>query len=459
MAAKRAVLLVLSLWAAVTLSDETTDTLLSQQLTRTTLPIGCKFWRVRSITDTSGDWWQIKELEFYSSAEGSGRKILEKRALASSYKKGGNTYKPENAIDNSGETFWSAANKYKYEWIGVEFEEPMEVGSVKMQLVDWQFGPAMVVVEKSLDGEWWSRSTEISDMKDWATTLQLYPLIQMATVPPSVFAFRSQEDPTFCLGVRTTSILVNSSLPASEQGDPVDICDFARLEVQVCDSDRTTQYWALDEDQVLRNAEDQTYVMHVNGSTADKTELSVRKCTDGRSDGFEDDVWEYVETGGGIIRNQNQPHLLAYPKGGQLTEGTVVSLEMCGAEGDTALFEDCESNIHARFELLPMFVLEAGVQTISCAPYSHSSVEPAAASSRNEAQEICAKDLTCAAYNWVDSTAEGNVIDKVYACTAMHEVHSGVVGWELGVRAGRLDVGDDGSSMLDTIDSLAHVEL
>ena len=113
--------------------------------------------------------------------DGSGRKLLEKRALASSYKKGGNTYKPENAIDNSGETCWSAANKYKYEWIGVEFEEPQEVGSVKMQLVDWQFGPAMVVVEKSLDGEWWSRSTEIADMKDWATDMQLYPLIQMTT--------------------------------------------------------------------------------------------------------------------------------------------------------------------------------------------------------------------------------------------------------------------------------------
>ena len=85
----------------------------------------------------------------------------------------------------------------------------------------------------------------------------------------------------------------------------------------------------------------QTYVMHVNGSSADKTELSVRQCTDGPirlvhqaaasvvlvagcADGFEDDVWEYVDDAGGIIRNKNQPHLLAYPKGGQLTEGTVV---------------------------------------------------------------------------------------------------------------------------------------
>jgi len=453
---------VLILWAVAALSDEVSDTtLLSHQLTGTTLPIGCKFWRVRSITDTSGDWWQIKELEFYSSVDGAGRKLEEKRALASSYKKGGDTYKPEKAIDNSGETFWSAANKYKYEWIGVEFEEPQEVGSVKMQLVDWQFGPAMVVVEKSLDGEWWSRSTEISDMKDWATDMQLYPLIQMTTVPPSVFAFRSQEDPHFCLGVRTTSMSANSSLPASEQGDPVDICDFARLEVQVCDSDRTTQYWALDEGArpMLRNAQDQTYVMHVNGSTSDKTELSVRQCIDGCADGFEDDVWEYVNDAGGIIRNKNQPHLLAFPKGGQLTEGTVVALEMCGAEGDTALFEDCESKVHTRFELLPMFVLEQGVQTVSCAPYSHSSVEPAVATSRIEAQEICAKDSTCAAYNWVDSTAAGDVTDKVYACTAMHEVHSGVAGWELGVRAGRLDVGDDGSSLLDAAQSLAHVEL
>ena len=116
-----------------------------------------------------------------------------------------------------------------------------------------------------------------------------------------------------------------------------------------------------------------------------------------------------------------------------------------------------------------MFVLEQGVQTVSCAPYSHSSVEPAVATSRIEAQEICAKVLnqlfsltlisefrrirrvqrTTGSTQPLRETsptssglyilyfvvcADGLHWYRVYACTAMHEVHSGVAGWELGVR-------------------------
>ena len=40
-------------------------------------------------------------------------------------------------------------------------------------------GPAMVIVEKSFDGENWARSTEISDMLDWGRKMQMYPLIDM----------------------------------------------------------------------------------------------------------------------------------------------------------------------------------------------------------------------------------------------------------------------------------------
>jgi hypothetical protein len=86
-----------------------------------------------------------------------------------------------------------------------------------------------------------------------------------------------------------------------------------------------------------------------------------------------------------------------------------------------------------------VFILEDGKQTIACAPYSHDNVEPAPADNREAAQELCAKDNECCAYNWVDANAEGALKDKVYACTAMHEVHSGVQGWELGIRAGRLE--------------------
>jgi len=83
-------------------------------------------------------------------------------------------------------------------------------------------GPAMVIVEKSLDGEWWSRSTEVADMKEWGDKMETYPLITMnhgvapvvarcvalellcVSVPTSIFAFRSQDNPRFCVGVRPT---------------------------------------------------------------------------------------------------------------------------------------------------------------------------------------------------------------------------------------------------------------
>lgn len=37
----------------------------------------------------------------------------------------------------------------------------------------------MVIIEKSMDGISWARSTEVSDMLDWANSLQVYPLVKM----------------------------------------------------------------------------------------------------------------------------------------------------------------------------------------------------------------------------------------------------------------------------------------
>ena len=50
----------------------------------------------------------------------------------------------------------------------------------------------MVIIEKSSDGENWSRSTEISDMKKWGSKMETYPLLDMDFVPFSVFSLRSQ---------------------------------------------------------------------------------------------------------------------------------------------------------------------------------------------------------------------------------------------------------------------------
>merc|ERR1711934_70176 len=422
---------------AVSMSTESiSNTLELVQETEGT--IGCKFWRVRSITDTPGEWWQLKEIEFYTSADGSGDKVAPSKAMASTFKGDQNESenKAEKAIDGSMDTFWSTSDKYKFEWIGVEFESPQEIASIKMQLTDWQMGPAMVIVEKSLDGEWWSRSTEVADMKDWANSMQVYPLITMNMVPNSIFAFRSQDNPRFCVGVRPTPH------PSDEKADPYPLAEDAKLELQICDDSTNTQYWQLAEDPrpMLKNAGDQSFVVHINGTTAVGSELAVKQCREGCPEGFEDDVWQYAGgAGGGLGYNKNQDHLVMYPKGGVLEEGVEIVLEACGSEGDTAAIGSCSDKKVAQWELLPMFVIEDGKQTIACAPYSHDNVEPAPASDRAAAQEVCAKDNECSAYNWVDGTADGDLQNKGFACTAMHEVHSGVAGWELGVRAGRLE--------------------
>jgi len=431
-------LLVASAILAVSLSAEViSDTVELVQMTEGST-VGCKYWRVRSITDTPGQWWQVKELEFYTSADGSGDKVAPSKAMASSFKGDLNESenKAEKAIDGSADTFWSTSDKYKFEWIGVEFDTPQEIGSIKMELTDEFMGPSMVIVEKSFDGEWWSRSTEITSMGDWGTSKVTYPLIAMNKVPKSLFAFRSQENPHFCVGVRPTPH------PTDEKADPYPLFEDAKLEVQICDDKTNTQYWQLSDDPrpMLKNAADQSFVVHINGSTTVGSALSAKQCRDGCAEGFDDDVWKYAgDAAGGLAYNKNQPNLVLAPKGGALEAGVDVVLDACGAESDTAEIGACADKSSARWELLPMFILEEGKQTISCAPYSHDNVEPAPAENRAAAQEACAADPECTAYNWVDGNAEGQLKNKVYSCTAMHEVHSGVVGWELGVRAGTIE--------------------
>jgi len=86
-----------------------------------------------------------------------------------------------------------------------------------------------------------------------------------------------------------------------------------------------------------------------------------------------------------------------------------------------------------------MFAIEKGKQAINCSPYSHSLEKPKSATTQQQAQRLCARDNTCSAYNWVDGTADGDVKDMVFLCKEIHDVHSGVQGWELGIRSGRAE--------------------
>jgi hypothetical protein len=146
--------------------------------------------------------------------------------------------------------------------------------------------------------------------------------------------------------------------PTDEKADPFPLAEDALLEVQICNDNTNTQYWALEEmpRPMLKNAGDQSFVLHVNGTTAAGAPLSVKQCREGCPDGFDDDVWAYGEAeAGGVAYNKKVQNLVLYPKGGVLEEGTEVTLEACGdaEEGITATSAACADKPLARWELLP----------------------------------------------------------------------------------------------------------
>jgi len=393
--------------------------------------IGCRYWRMRSITKATGQYWQVKEINFFESADGSGNAVKGK-AIASSFKGDVNTStnKADKAMDGKADTFWSAANDLKFEWIGVEFESPKDIRSIKAQLSDWMMGPTMVIVEKSMDGQEWSRVNEVSSMGNWGKSAQVFPLMSMDKIPNSVFALRSQKNPRFCVGVKPTP---NAQ---DKKADPYPIFEDAALEVQVCDDNKNTQYWQFGSKGQLQNAANQAFYLHTAKDPAEGGALSVKECKEGCPT-FTNDFFDFAaEAKGGLMFSKKKNGLVIAPKGGALKAGTAVEFGNCG----DADIKKCADKQHFQWELNPMFVLEKGKQTVACAPYSHQHVKPAPCTSRVKAQQLCAKDNACSAYNWAGSSVtDAAVKDKVYLCTDLHEVHSGVAGWELGVRAGRLE--------------------
>merc|ERR1711959_473815 len=419
--------------------------------------IGCRYWRMRSITKAVGQYWQVSQFQLFESADGSGAETKGK-AIASTHKgkpavgsglPDTSETKAEKAMDGNLETFWSASSDLKFEWLGVEFEEPKDIRSIKVQLADWMMGPTMVIMEKSFDGEDWSRVVEISDMKEWGKKLQDFPLLPMDTVPKSVFAMRSQKDPSLCVGVKPTP---NAEDP---KADPFPIFENAELQIQKCDDNKNTQYWQLVNGQHtwMLNAADQSYKLHVDkaengGKLVVKQCKEKGDCVDDKS--FANDKFQFgAEAKGGIMMGKGALQNLVFTAA-KLEANAAVTLAECtapppppkpgkaAADSDPADITKCDKlkdKTLSQFELKPMFTLEKGKQTVSCAPYSHSHKKPSPCENRVSAQEMCAKDNNCAAYNWV---SDGDK-KEVYLCTDLHEVHSGVAGWELGVRAGRLE--------------------
>jgi len=232
----------------------------------------------------------------------------------------------------------------------------------------------------------------------------------------------------------------------------IDMEEGAAVELQKCfDANRG----------ILHNAKDPIWILVPNGTVAEGTNFVMGKCTptsdsDPRCANAEDSEFMYSDSiKGGFIRSKAavdgavQGNLVIAPHNNEFKQGSKVQFGKCGDDPNTPATLDVCDFKDAQWELLPMFAIEEGKEAIKCAPYSHSMKEASPASTRQEAQRLCAADIACSSYSWADSSAEqinpitgkkdgGNAFaNKVFLCEQLHHVHSGQVGWELGVRAGR----------------------
>jgi len=413
---------------------------------------GALYWRARSLVKVPLEGWVLSKVQMLTSQDGSGEPVSGE-PISSTWRgmsdtPPGTEFKVENAFDGSYDTVWESEDGEPGQWIGLKFSEKQDIQSMVMRTPDMVKGPAGVIIEKSDDGDNWGRVVEITDMRDWGTKDQLYKFVPMDQLPPSVFSIRSQKDTAFCVGVRT-----RKEDPEDEDSAIIDVEEGAVLELQKCLDDTVTQWWSFDVNRgILHNAKDALWIGSPNGTVAAGTGFGIAKCTDGCKDAKDSEFMYSDSIKGGFLRSKasvdgvEQANLVLAPKGNEFKEGVEVVFGTCGDDPNVpASLDTCDFK-EAQWELLPMFTIEPGKEAIKCAPYSHTLAAPSPATTRQEAQRLCAADNACSAYSWADNSAEqvdgvtGRKVpfqDKAYLCTRLHDVHSGQLGWELGVRAGR----------------------
>merc|ERR1711998_48690 len=448
--------LVLAFLVAATLAASETD--VAATGTRAAeASIGAKMWRVRSMDKVPLEGWVLTQIKFFEAQDGTGDPV-DCEAIASTYKGMSDVpapteYEPKNAMDGTTDTKWESEDGGAGQWIGVSCPDSKDIQSVAMQTPDNVMGPSAVVVEKSQTGQGpWGLVAEIPAMKKWGEKLELYKLVPRDQMPKSVFSIRSQQEPMLCIGVRT-----RLKDPNDEESPKILIEDGAIVELQNCDDDVTTQFWSFDANSGhLHSAADEIYILHISEDQLDadgKPEagamLTIGECKDGCPDKKQDEFVYSDSVVGGFMRSRiyDRANLVMNPAEiapDGLKAGAEVKLSACGPEGNMPASlenDDCKSadeGKYGRWELPPLFNLEEARRAIKCSPYSHSLIEPEQASSRQQAQRACAKDIKCSAYNWAKADA-GEDRDTLYLCQKLHNVYTGAAeeGWELGIRAGR----------------------
>jgi hypothetical protein len=422
--------------ASEVVAPSSSDALISLEETAA----GALYWRVRSVVKVPLEGWVLSKIQWFETQDGSGDPDTSGEPIASSFRGSGDVppnteFAIANAVDGSYDTVWESEDGEPGQWFGVKFAEKKDIKAVVMRTPDMVKGPAACMVEKSEDGENWGRVAELNDMRDWGVKDQLFKLVPMDLLPPSVFSIRSQFDTAYCVGVRT-----RMEDPDDEDSPIIHIEEGAVLELQKCLDDTVTQWWSFDVDKGrLHNAADEIFIADVSGDLAAGSGFAISICRDGCPDATASEFMYSDSVKGGFVRSKSVQNLVFHPKDGKFEEGVEVTFGTCGSDPDIAAeLDQCPDNRQDQWELLPMFAIEEGKHAIKCAPYSHTLATPDPATTRQEAQRLCAADIDCSAYNWANgAVADPQEANKVYECHKLHDVHPGVDGWELGIRAGR----------------------
>jgi hypothetical protein len=419
---------------------------------------GAKEWRVRSLVKVPLEGWVMSKIQWFESQDGTGE-AADGEPMASSFRgradiPPNNEFGIENAVDGSYETVWESEDGEPGQWFGIKFPEKKDIKSMVIRIPDLVKGPASVMVEKSEDGETFSRVAEISDMLNWGVKDQLFKFVPMDILPSSVFSIRSQKDPAYCIGVRT-----RKEFPEDEDSALIHIEEGAKLELQKCLDDTVTQWWSFDiERGLLHNAADAVWIAHVQGDLA-ASHFEIKKCLEGCPDATKDEFMYSDSVRGGFLRKKNgRSNIVISVKNDAIEEGNLVTLGECGTDPEVAAeLNNCPENKASQWELLPMFAVEAHTQAVKCSPYSHNLQEPQPAAAQQDAQRLCAADNECSAYNWADNSVE-DYPDRVYLCHKLHDVHPNADGWELGIRAGRAydSPYEKRAALLDTAESFSE---
>merc|ERR1711935_376000 len=157
---------------------------------------GAMYWRVRALVKVPLEGRVMSKIQWFESQDGSGDAVTGE-AIASSFRGSGDVppnteFAIPNAMDGSYDTVWESEDGEPGQWYGIKFAEKKDIKAVVMRTPDMVKGPAACLVEKSEDGINWGRVAELNDMRDWGTKDQLFKLVPMDLLPPSVFSIRSQ---------------------------------------------------------------------------------------------------------------------------------------------------------------------------------------------------------------------------------------------------------------------------